>query len=153
MPELAEQFMVEANRPVFTQKLDDIRNEAIVISLAYFVEIFNRQANERHKWGDNNLLTTKIRHILYDTIGINRKFDVVTFVIFDVVRDELLTSNSLLQNYFGKRIVGSFDVIVYHITKKSTTSSHRHMKLRQLFLCIFISSQITKVKYFKDLFA
>ena len=153
MPELAEQFVVETDRPVLAQKLDNIRNEAIVISLANFVEVFDRQANERHKRRDNNLLTTKIGHVLNDAIGVNRKFDVVTFVLFYVVRYQLLTSDSLLQHNFGQRIVGSLDVVVHHITKKSTSSSNRHMKLRQLFLCVFISSQISKIKYLKNLFA
>lgn len=145
--------MVEADSPVFAQKLDDIRNETIVISLAYFVEIFDWQANEGHKWGDNNLLTAKVRNVLDDAIGINRKFDVVTFVIFDVVRDELLTSDSLLQDYFGKRVIGSLDVVIDHITKKGTTSSNWHVKLRQLFFCVFISSEIAEIKHLKDLFA
>jgi hypothetical protein len=49
MPELAEKFMVQAYGPVLTQKLYYIRNKAIIVSLAYFIQILNGKANKGHQ--------------------------------------------------------------------------------------------------------
>lgn len=71
MPELAEQFMVEANCPIFTQKFNNIRDESVVIPFTNFVQIFVRKPNERHQRWDYYLLTSKIRNILNHAIWIN----------------------------------------------------------------------------------
>ncbi len=39
MAEFAEEFMVEADGPVLAEEFDDIRNETIVITLAYSIKV------------------------------------------------------------------------------------------------------------------
>ena len=38
--EFAEEFMIQANGPVFAKEFSDIRNQASVISLGDFIEVF-----------------------------------------------------------------------------------------------------------------
>ena len=56
--------MIQTNRPVFAQEFDDVRNQAIIIALTHFVQVLDRQADERHKRWNNDLLTAEIRNVL-----------------------------------------------------------------------------------------
>jgi hypothetical protein len=63
--------MVKTDRPVLTQKLNNVRYQTIIVSLANFIEIFIGQPNKCHQGRHHNLLTTQIGDIFDDSIGIN----------------------------------------------------------------------------------
>lgn len=67
---------------------------------------------------------------------IDRKFDVMAFECFNALRNQLFTSNSSLQNHFRERVVCSFDVVVDHISEKSASNTHRHVKFRKLLFTV-----------------
>ena len=141
--ELTKKFVIKANGPVLTEEFNNVRDQAIVITLAYFVQILDWQADKWHKRGDYYLLASKIGNILNQAIGIDWKFDVVSFEVFDCFGNQLFASDSSFKHNFRQRVICPFDVVVYHIFKKSTTNTNRHVQLRKLLLGVFISSQIT----------
>lgn len=128
MSELAEQLMVQANSPILTQKLNNVRDQSVVISFADFVQVFIGQPDERHEWRHHNLLTTKIRDILDHSIGINREFNVMPFEILNVFGDELLAPHSFLKDNLREWVLCLFDMVVDHISKQCATYSDWHMQ-------------------------
>lgn len=96
VPELAEQLVVETYRPVLTQKLHNIRYEAIIITLADLVKVFVWQTHERHQRRHDNLLAAQVRHVFDDAIRVYRELYVMSFEVFDCLGYQLLASNSFL---------------------------------------------------------
>lgn len=78
--------MIEANSPVFTQKLNNVRNQTIVVSFANFIQVLIRKSDKSHQRRNYNLLTTQIGNILNDSIGVNGKFYVMSLEVFNVFR-------------------------------------------------------------------
>lgn len=71
MPKLAEKLMIQANRPVLAQELDDVRNQPVIIPFANLIEILVGKPDEGHKRRDDYLLTAEIRNILDDAVGVD----------------------------------------------------------------------------------
>ena len=133
--------MVKTDRPVLTQKFNNVRYQTIIVSLADFVKILNRETDEGHQGRDYYLLTAQIWHILNDAVGIDWKLDIVSFEIFDSFGYQFFTSDSFFKYHFGQRVISSLNVVIDHVIKESTSYPNRHMQLREIFFSVFISSQ------------
>jgi hypothetical protein len=80
-------------------------------------------------------------------VRINRKLYVVPLEILNIFANQLLASYSSIQHSLRKRVISSFDVVIHHVSEKSTSDSHWHVQLRQFLVSIFLCSQIAKIQH------
>lgn len=151
--ELAEELVVEADRPVLTEELHDVRDKAVVVPLADVVEVLIGKADEAGKRRHCYVFAAEIADILDDSVRIDGELDVVSLEVLDILADQLLAAHSLLQHCLGQRVVRSLDVVVDHVSEERASHSHRHVQPWKLLVRVLLSRQIAQIEHLQHLFA